>query len=193
VLPTVQQNFQQYNRYSTCSITSIIHGIELKELTKNGRNVLITIAMKPIKKPKSRQSVEAMVKKFFGETSGDVVSLTDAFKNWGRSVEGEGVEEENKQWLSNKLPHMKYYSLIEPGYAIRNNRRILDNLQLTDEGKRMMGKHNGGSSVIVEGSMPITQNINGRLSLDAFMKAVPQVRKDHPELEINVEVKVKSE
>lgn len=144
--------------------------------------------MKPLKiKIKSRPSVEAMVKKFFANTSTDVVSLTDAFRNWGRDTEDEA---KNKQWLSNKLPHMKYYDLVVPIYAYRNNRRILDKLQLTHEGKRIMGEVDDRPISLEE--MPTTAHVNGKLTLDDFLKAVPNLRKEHPELEINVDVKVKN-
>ncbi len=144
--------------------------------------------MKPLKiKIKSRPSVEAMVRKFFANTQGDSVSLDDAFRNWGRDTENEA---KNKQWLSNKLPHMKYYNLVEPVYAYRNTRRVLDKLHLTQEGKRIMDRTANGTVSVAETPMPM--HTNGKLTLDDFLKAVPQIRGDHPELEINVEVKVKN-
>ncbi len=138
---------------------------------------------------KSRPSVEAMVKKIFANTDRDVISLEEAFRNWGRNMESEA---KNKQWLSNKLPHMKFYNLITPVYALRNNRRILDKLQLTQEGKRITGSPEETLFTSITKPSEIASNGHKKLNLDEFLRAVPQIRTDHPELEINVEVKVKN-
>lgn len=138
-------------------------------------------------KYKSRASMEGTVKRFFAHTSEDTISLEDAFSAWGRNM---AEVEKNKQWFSNKLTNMKYYNLVTPLYTVRNNRRVLEQIQLTLEGKRVMGRV--GENVITENGVNPSSNGNGKkIDFKDVMDLVAQLKEQNPQFEIVFDVKLK--
>ncbi len=144
----------------------------------------------PSKSPyKSRASAEEAIKRIFANTSEDLISLEELFRIWGRDVT---KVEENKQWLSNKLTNWKYHNLIIPVYASRNNRRVLDKLQLTLEGKRMLGRIGQN----VTGMNRIQHEINGNGKTVDFRNVkivIDKLKEANPEFEFNFEMRLKTD
>lgn len=135
---------------------------------------------------KSRRSAIENLKQFFSNTSEDIISVQDAYVAWGRNLEN---VEGNKAWFSNKLTYMKYHNLVKPVYVVRNNRRNLDKIQLTMEGKKVLGRIEGSSDENISSS---TNGNNNSLSIADVMKIVARLRKENPDYEINFDVKLKN-
>src|SRR5258706_8165628 len=85
----------------------------------------------------TRETAIENIKKIFSNCSEDSISLQDAFIAWGRDP---AKIVKNKAWLSNRLTHLKYHNLVKPVYVWKNNRRVLDKLELTMEGKKQLGR-----------------------------------------------------
>lgn len=135
---------------------------------------------------KSRNSAIENLKQFFSNTSKDIISIHDAYVAWGRNLEN---AEGNKAWFSNKLTYMKYHNLVKPVYVVRNNRRNLDKIQLTMEGKKVLGRIEGSSDENISSS---TNGNNNSLSIADVMKIIARLRKENPDYEINFDVKLKN-
>lgn len=135
---------------------------------------------------KSRSSAIENLKQFFSNTSEDIVSIQDAYVAWGRNLEN---AEGNKAWFSNKLTYMKYHNLVKPVYVVRNNRRNLDKIQLTMEGKKVLGRIEGSSE---ENIPPSTNGSNNSLSITDVMRIVAKLRKENQDYEITFNVKLKN-
>jgi hypothetical protein len=138
-------------------------------------------------KYKSRASMEGTVKRFFAHTSDDTLSLDDAFNAWGRDMT---EVEKNKQWFSNKLTNMKYYNLVTPVYTVRNNRRVLEQIQLTLEGKRVMGRV--GENGITENGVQPSINGNGKkIDFKEAMDMIKELKRQNPDFEITFTAKLR--
>lgn len=135
---------------------------------------------------KSRSSAIENLRQFFSNTSEDIISVQDAYVAWGRNLEN---VEGNKAWFSNKLTYMKYHNLVKPVYAVRNNRRNLDKIQLTMEGKKVLGRIEGSSGENIPSS---TSGSNSSLSIADVMKIVARLRKENQDYEITFNVKLKN-
>jgi hypothetical protein len=130
-------------------------------------------------KYRSKDSAVDNVRQFFSNNpSDDIVSLEDAFKAWGRNLDD---TKGNMSWFSNKLTHLKYHGLVKPLYALRNRRRVLDKIQLTLEGKRALGRIEGGE---IEGELNNTNGHNTRISIEEIMKELPRLKRENPEFNI---------
>jgi len=136
---------------------------------------------------KSRSSAIENLKQFFSNTPEDTISIQDAYVAWGRNLEN---VEGNKAWFSNKLTYMKYHNLVKPVYVVRNNRRNLDKIQLTMEGKKVLGRIEGTDS----SNENMTQQ-NGKpssISLVDLTKLVAQFKKTNAEdYDITFDIKLK--
>ncbi len=127
---------------------------------------------------KSRKSAIENLKQFFSTTQEDVIPVQDAYVAWGRNLEN---VEGNKAWFSNKLTHMKFYNLVKPVYAVANNRRRLDKIQLTMEGKKALGRIEGADGME---DILLTKNNHNKLTIDDFMREYPRLKKENPEFNI---------
>lgn len=137
-------------------------------------------------KYKSKPSAIETVRRLFSSSpNDDFVLIEDAFRAAGRDIE---KVEENKAWLSNKLPTLKYHNLLTVHYSYDTGRRKLDKLQLTLEGKRSLGRIDEPSS---EGNGEIATNGNTSSIID-IMNIVAKLQKKHPEFDITFDVKLKS-
>lgn len=135
---------------------------------------------------KIRETAIEIVKKFFSNTSGDVVTLQEAFEAWGRRLEN---VEKNRGWMSNMLTHLKYHNLVKPLYDMKSGHRKLDKLQLTLEGKRAIGRFEENSN----GETSQVTNGHNDISIEEIMKAVPKLQRDNPEFDIEFSVRAKME
>lgn len=142
--------------------------------------------MKQTAKYKSRPAAIETVKRLFSASpNDDFVLINDAFRAAGRDIE---KVVENKAWLSNKLPTLKYHNLLTVHYSYDTGRRKLDKLQLTLEGKRALGRID--ESAREENGASVR---NGETSsITDIMKIVAHLQKKHPEFEITFDVKLKS-
>lgn len=140
-----------------------------------------------MKKIKSREASVENVKRFFSNTpNNDVVSINDAFLAWGRDLNNE----DNKAWLSNLLFHLKYHNLITPIYSLISGRRKLDQLRLTLEGKRALGRIEGSTNNEVQ--TRTNGNISS-LSIIDLTKLMAQFQKENKDnYEITFDIKLKS-
>lgn len=134
---------------------------------------------------KSRETSIENVKKLFSGSSGDEVTLQDAFKSWGRPTEN---IKQNRGWMSNVLTHLKYHNLVKPLYDTKSGYRKLGGLQLTLEGKRAIGKFEEDSS---NGTSTQLTNGHTQISIEDILKAIPKLRKENPEFDIDFAVKPK--
>ena len=134
----------------------------------------------------SKEAAIENVRKFFSNTPDDTVLIKDAYLAWGRDL---AQEEKNKGWFSNKMVDLKYHNLVKPVYALKNNRRTLDKIQLTMEGKKALGRIEGVSDE--EDSSP-TNGHSDSLSIADAMRIVARLRKENPDYEISFDVRLKS-
>lgn len=136
----------------------------------------------------SKESSIETVKRLFSTTSNeDAVSIQNAFLAVGRDPV---KVKENKDWLSNKLTHLKYHNLIKPIYSFKTGYRVLDKIQLTLEGKKALGRIE--TDVIEKNTnSTLTNPNNSSSSLTDLMQIIAKLRKDNPEYEITFDVKLK--
>ncbi len=128
-------------------------------------------------KYKSRESSVETVRHLFQNTEENSISLKEAYTAWGRDLT---KESENKAWLANKLTSLKYHNLINPIYTTSNNRRVLNEIQLTVEGKRAIGKI--GDAILPDQPLPLRDRRT--VTIEDIMKAIPRLRKENPEFDI---------
>ena len=133
-------------------------------------------------KMKSKVASIENVKKFFSGSSGDEITLEEAFESWGRPTEN---VEQNRGWMSNLLTHLKYHNLVNPIYDTKSGYRKLGGLQLTLEGKRAIGRFEKDNGTVTNG--------HAKISIEDIMKAVPKLRKENPEFRIRFVVEPKEE
>lgn len=126
--------------------------------------------------------------RFFSNTEGDSITLQEAFIAWGRDLT---KEEENRAWFSNKLTNLKYHNLVKPVYHLRNSRRILEKVQLTLEGKKLLGRIVEAMPVTTETTGAASQATKNGTSFEEIMKIVARMREAHPEFEITFDVKLR--
>lgn len=136
----------------------------------------------------SKDAAIANVRKFFSNSSEDTITLEEAYRAWERDLT---QVEKNKGWFSNKMVDLKYNNLIKPIYTVRNNRRVLNKIQLTIEGKRALGRIDGVKEESNNVVMP-TNDQNSTLSIADVMKIVAKLRKENPEYDIMFDVKLKN-
>jgi len=141
-----------------------------------------------MKKYKGRDASIENVKRLFSSTSGDTVSIAEVFQSWPRDPEN---EKRNRAWLSNLLSLMKFHNLVKPYYITKNGPKTLDKLELTLEGKEVLGRseESSGSNGIVSQ----TTGGNSKISIEDILKAVPKLRKENPEFDIEFSVKPKED
>jgi hypothetical protein len=134
----------------------------------------------------SKDAAIENVKKFFSNTPEDTISIEKAYMAWERDLT---QTERNKGWFSNKMVDLKYHNLVKSIYAMKNQRRVLDKIQLTMEGKKALGRIGDDSSA----NGINTTNGNGEsLSISDVMKIVAKLKKDSPDYEITFDVKLKN-
>jgi hypothetical protein len=120
-------------------------------------------------------------------SSGDVASLREIYMAAGRDLD---QAEQNKNWVGNKLTHLKYHDLVKPLYAYSDDRRkVLDRIQLTKRGRDALagpapeespkGGEDEGREVTLESiakDIKLFEKLNPSIALDLSIK----VRKDEP-------------
>lgn len=92
------------------------------------------------------------LKKFYKDTSSDIATLGEIYQAWGRDLSD---PEKNKQWVANKLTHLKHYDLVVPIYSF-GRRRELSKIQLTEEGKKVLGRVESSSNKAIPQSNTVT-------------------------------------
>jgi hypothetical protein len=136
-------------------------------------------------KYKTKETSVENVQLLFQNTTEDRISVGEAYKAWGRDT---NKVEENKIWLSNKLTSLKFHNLVSPIYTVINNRRVLNAIQLTIEGKRALGRIGENVEVI---NAPPNQS-NELITIDAILKAIPRLKKENPDFDIVFKVNPKN-
>lgn len=140
----------------------------------------------PLKYKSKDSAIEVLKRLFSSSPNDDFVNINDAFHAAGRDIEKEA---ENKAWISNKLPTLKFHNLITVKYSYDTGHRKLDRLFLTLEGKRALGR-------IGDTINEINKNVNyGNGSIDSIvdiMNIVAQLKKKHPEFDITFDVRLKN-
>lgn len=146
-----------------------------------------------MKNYKTRESSIENVKKFFSNTSGDAITLEEAFAAWGDR--DDRSFEDNKSWISNLLTHLKYHNLVKPIYSRKNKRRVLTRIQLTLVGKKALGRIDESTEIAPEFVKEVQEDhynrSNGKMSLSDAMKMIAKLRKDNPEYQITFDIKLR--
>lgn len=130
----------------------------------------------------SKEAAVEGVKKIFGNSDVNSISLDEIFVAWERQDHSPLL---NLRWLGNKMTHWKYHNLIKPIYKIRNGKRVLGGIQLTLQGKQAI------SNTESAGLTPQEES-NKHSSLLEVMKLVETLKKENPNYEITFDVKLKN-
>lgn len=80
----------------------------------------------------SKQQLRAL----FSNPSKDVITVEEAYIADKRNLE-EKVK--NRTWLKNKMTRLKERNLLQPVYNKKDNVKILIGIELTEEGKKLLG------------------------------------------------------
>lgn len=138
---------------------------------------------------KSKETTIENVKRFFSQAppGGDIVTLEEAFRGWGR--ENPEHVEAHKRWMSNELTHLKYHNLVKPVYSTVGGKKKLVKLQLTLDGKKVLGRI--GEQLTINDSSSAVKEENSPVSFGDVMKMVAKLRKENPDYEITFDVKLK--
>ncbi len=83
----------------------------------------------------SREAAEENLRMFFKNTSANEVSVEDVYAAADRL---QYPEAQNKSWLGNKLWSMGSYNFIKRNYGLRNSKKQLKSLSLTEEGMKVL-------------------------------------------------------
>jgi hypothetical protein len=132
-------------------------------------------------------SVLSNFKKIFANSSSGSISLDEIYQAAGLDLTKPAV---NRIWLANRLYVFKKHGLATPVYARKNNTHVLDRLQLTEKGKRVLDQ--------VRTTLAIQPIENSTSQDDAYSKNDSSLKKsveeilnmiikcsiDHPELKI---------
>ncbi len=135
----------------------------------------------------TREGAIKQLQKFFDGELTNEISISNAFRAWGRDPE---PTEQNMSWLSNKLTHLKIHRLVKPVYIHnKNNRRSLDKIALLPEGLAALGRSGGKIGNDADGVQKIDAS---SISLEDIMKAIPRIQKENPNFEITLNVSPKT-
>ena len=141
------------------------------------------------RKVKNKETAIENVKRLFSNApKDDSIFIKEAFEAWGRPDPDD--MEANKAWLSNMLFHLKYHNLLKPVYSFSSGRKKLDRLQLTLEGKKILGRIEGEHKSDSNNNV-LPKKSEEPLSFNDVMKIVANLRKDNPEYDITFDIKLK--
>lgn len=87
----------------------------------------------------------------------------------------------NKSWISNKLVDLKHYQLVSPVYT-HGRRKVLDKIQLTQEGKKALGLD------LAESARGEAQRM---VTLELINSNIREFEKSNPSVELELVVKIK--
>lgn len=91
-------------------------------------------------KIKPKHVVDEHLRQFFSQTSGDFITLEQAFIAWDRDLD---QVDRNMHWLSNKLIHLRKYGYIESvlhNTSGKRGKQSLLGIKLTQKGKEVLGR-----------------------------------------------------
>lgn len=135
-------------------------------------------------KYKSKDSAIETVKMLFQDVGEDTLMLDDIFLKFNRDL---GNKEKNKSWFSNKLVPLKYHNLVGSKYSFANGRKTLVGIQLTMEGKKLLGRIGDQQEEIKQ--QAAVNNLPDKLM--QAMKSIAELRAEMPEYEITFDMKLK--
>ena len=107
------------------------------------------------------------------------VSVDFIFRNFGREKRKRDV---NMIWLSNKLPLLRRYELVDSLYSYEGRKR-LSGLKLTPGGQKALGLTEEKTN-ISPATMERSISGNKELSIDEIMDWVSKKRREHPQWKI---------
>ena len=136
---------------------------------------------------KGRNASVENVKRLFSSTSGNTVSIEDVFRSWPRDPNEEKI---NRGWLSNLLSLIKFHNLVKPIYTTKNGPKTLVELQLTPEGKEVLGRAtvNSSNSEMVPSSGDGKNNV---ADLDDIAKKIAKWEQQNEQFEVTFNVRLK--
>lgn len=130
----------------------------------------------------SLTSATETLKRFFaGHPDSDVVSLEEIYIAAGRDLSQESI---NKAWVANKLTHLKHYGLVVPVYDYAR-RKTLNKVQLTEEGRKTLGRGAKASNNTIASSKGI--------SLESIAQDIREFEKQNPSVKLDLGVKLREE
>lgn len=77
------------------------------------------------------------LKKMYSNTTSDSLTLPEIYSAFNRSTQDPRT---NRTWFGNKLTFLKRHNLVTPIYIVKDNSQVLDKIQLTEEGKKILGR-----------------------------------------------------
>ena len=139
----------------------------------------------------SLSSASNTLKRFFADHT-DTVALTldQIYISTNRVM---NKPDQNKSWVANKLTHLKHYGLAEPVYTY-DPRKMLTGIQLTYEGKKILGI-TGSSSMqpAIQAYQPVQTSLIRTVSLETIAQDIKEFEKQNPSIQLRLIVEVNKE
>ncbi len=127
------------------------------------------------------------LKRFYSQTDTDEVTLKEVFSIYGFNPHKEKI---NRVWIGNKLIYLKRYQLVEPVYdGDKANARLIA-IKLTDEGRKVLNSENDYS--INQLQNKVSSRDLKAITLNDVVQAMPRIRQENPEYEINFDFRLRS-
>ncbi|MFI9175972.1 hypothetical protein [Streptomyces lincolnensis] len=131
-------------------------------------------------------TAENWLKKFYGESTSDYVSIEDIFVNTGREDKDEHV---NRAWLYNMMSNLKPFGFFEKEYEVRNGVRATKGIRLTAKGRQVLSSQ---PSLAFERQADAVEEMR-EVSFTSVLEDVRALRTRHPEFDIIFDVRLKKE
>lgn len=77
------------------------------------------------------------LKKMYSNATSDSLTLPEIYSAFNRSTQDPRT---NRTWFGNKLTFLKRHNLVTPIYIVKDNSQVLDKIQLTEEGRKILGR-----------------------------------------------------
>lgn len=136
---------------------------------------------------RTKDTAIATLRKFFSAQSGtNEVTPDEVYAIYKRTDLDPAL---NRNWLSNKMTALYYYSLIEPVYSYNDGVRRLKSMRLTAEGVKSLNRTTS-SPAPKEESAPHT-SIPKSTTMADVAKVVKDFRDSNPEYEVVFDIKLR--
>lgn len=133
----------------------------------------------------SEQAAIELLKRIFGSTDADEMTLDEIYAAAGRTDQ---PAKTNRGWLNGVQTKLQYYKFVKPVMKFENSRNKLDKLRLTIAGKTVLGR----AADNADGAAARHEDRRSTgLTLDEMLAAVEELRKKYTAFDIELIVKPK--
>ncbi|MGR6971419.1 hypothetical protein ACU639_17830 [Streptomyces cynarae] len=132
----------------------------------------------------TRDGAISSLKRIFGDTTTDYISVEEMYVNAGRTGMS---EEKNKQWRYNVLSNIRPYGLFKEKYGVKNHVRVIEGIRLTEEGKRALRAEPQSAP------KPIVSVADREVSFSSVRADIKVLREKYPEFAITFDARLKEE